>query len=105
MGRETYLRSGKSIDQRVTARALDRVADWLDMSSRNSARSSLITPGTVLAQLRDLLDDEAPEASEEQKTCHVANLCAKLRLWHTPTSIPSNHIRSITRGISCIRLS
>jgi hypothetical protein len=32
VGRETYLRSGKSIDQRVTARALDRVADWLDIA-------------------------------------------------------------------------
>ena len=32
MGRETYLRGGRSIDQRVTARALDRVADWLDIA-------------------------------------------------------------------------
>lgn len=32
MGRETYLRGGVKIDQRVTARALDRVADWLDIA-------------------------------------------------------------------------
>ncbi len=32
MGREMYLRGGKKIDQQITAKALDRVADWLDIA-------------------------------------------------------------------------
>jgi hypothetical protein len=32
MGRETYLRGALKIDQRVTARCLDRIADWLDIA-------------------------------------------------------------------------
>jgi hypothetical protein len=39
MGRETYLRGGQSIDQRITARCLDRVADWLDIADAQTIAS------------------------------------------------------------------
>jgi hypothetical protein len=39
MGRETYLRGGRSIDQRITARCIDRVADWLDIADSQTVAS------------------------------------------------------------------
>lgn len=32
MARDAYLRGEQSIDHRVTARCLDRIADWLDLA-------------------------------------------------------------------------
>lgn len=50
MGRETYLRGDRKIDQRVTARCLDRVADWLDIADSQ----------TVTAVYPDLPETEDP---------------------------------------------
>lgn len=51
MGRETYLRGHRSIDQRVTARCLDRVADWLDIADAQ-------TVAAVYPELPETEDDK-----------------------------------------------
>jgi poly(3-hydroxybutyrate) depolymerase len=39
MGRDTYLRGSKQIDQRLTATGLDRIADWLDLADSQTVAS------------------------------------------------------------------
>lgn len=49
MTRESFLRGERKIDQRVTARCLDRVADWLDIADSQ-------TPTVVYPQLPETED-------------------------------------------------
>jgi hypothetical protein len=66
--RTMFLRGGKSIDQRLTATALDRVADWLDIAD---------------SQTKTAVYPEIPESKDHEELCYawmwaaitIANLC------------------------------
>lgn len=66
--RANYLRAEKAIDQRKTATAIVRVADWLDIADSR-------TRTTVYPQLQNDLDHEETEEAWMWAALLIADVC------------------------------